>query len=52
MGRNKIYKTEIDRLNAERKRKLRWYYRNSDKVKKANMNYYWRKKSNEKINNK
>ena len=50
MGRKKIYKTEEERHNAEKRRKLKWYYRNMELVRNNNMNYYWRKK-NEKINN-
>ena len=50
MGRNKVHRTEEERHNAEKQRKRNWYYRNSERIKKANMDYYWKHKY-EKTNN-
>ena len=52
MGRHKIYPTETERHSAEKKRKLKWYYKNSERVRKANMDYYWTHRKYEKTNNK
>jgi len=50
MGRHKIYQTEEARHEAEKQRKRKWYYKNSEQVKQMNMAYYWKHKQNEKTN--
>ena len=48
MGRKKVYETEKQRHEAEKRRKRNWYYRNSDRIKKERMEDYWRKKEMDK----
>ena len=45
MGRNKVYKNESDRHDAEKLRKRNWYRRNADKINKVRMEKYYAKKN-------
>jgi hypothetical protein len=40
MGRHKIYKTQKDKYEAEKKWKREYYYRNKEKLNKQSMRYY------------
>jgi hypothetical protein len=44
MGRNKVHHTEEARHNAEKQRKRNWYHRNSELIKKINLEYYYKHK--------
>ena len=46
MGRKRKYNTEEEKLNANRKKSMRHYWKNSEKIKKKNLKRY-----HEKINN-
>ena len=43
MGRQKIYKTSGEKQEAEKRWKREWYHRNSDRIIKANAEYYRQK---------
>jgi len=40
MGRKKIYNTQEEKHEAEKAKKRRWYWRNADKIRKINLEYY------------
>jgi hypothetical protein len=44
MGRRKKYETEQEQLEAKRRWRREWYYRNATKVNKERMWEYYRKK--------
>jgi hypothetical protein len=47
MGRNRIYKTPEDKYEAEKRWKREWYHRNSERIKKSNLDYYHKHKTHE-----
>ena len=44
MGRKKIYETEQERHDAEKRRKRDWYYRNQTETNKRRMRKYYQNK--------
>ena len=51
MGRQMKYKTNNERVSAQRKWAKEYYWRNQEKCKKKRMEKYYGKKIDKKINN-
>jgi hypothetical protein len=44
MGRKKIYKTKEEKHQANKEKYMRYYWKNSDKIKKKNLKRYYENK--------